>query len=135
MGSVIYLYAIIILAIVFAGIYAVGSYRKKLRSGCCGSGDSESVKRIKVSDRNPDHYPYTAVLTIYGMVCGSCASKIENALNSMDGIWAQADPAKGRAVVRMKHEVSDDDLRSAVNSLKSYTVMNIERTAANGNAL
>jgi copper chaperone CopZ len=127
MGSVNYVYILVIVAIIIAGIYAFKSYRKKLTTGCCGGGDSQNVERIRVSDRNPAHYPYTAVLTIYGMVCSNCAVRIENALNTIDSVWAQVDLPQKQAIVCMKYEVNDDDLRSAVNSLGSYTVMNIER--------
>lgn len=126
-GNINFWYVICVLVIILFAVYAVRSYLKRLKGGCCGSGDSEKIERIKVFDRDPDHYPYKAVLTIDGMVCGSCVARVENALNSIEGLWAKVDLTQKQAVIRMKHEVRDNDLRSAVNSLRVYTVIKIER--------
>jgi copper chaperone CopZ len=126
--------AIIVVAIVLFGVYALKSYLKRLAEGCCaGGGDSEKIKRIKVSDRNPNHYPYKAVLTIDGMVCGNCAARVENALNGMESVWATVDLMRKQAVVRMKREIDDKNLRSAVNGLGLYTVIKIDRTSKEEN--
>ena len=35
--------------------------------------------------------PYTAVLQVDGMTCSNCVRRVENALNRLDGVWAEAD--------------------------------------------
>ncbi len=54
MGNADFWHAIFVLAIILAGVYALKSYLKRLAGGCCGGGDPEKNKRIKVSDRNPN---------------------------------------------------------------------------------
>ena len=53
-GTVTTIVIVIILAAI--AVFAVLSYVKKLRSGCCGSSD-EKVRRSRVADWNKSHYP------------------------------------------------------------------------------
>lgn len=115
---------VIVAVIVVIAVLAVGSYVKKLNSGCCGASD-EKVKRSKVTDRDKSHYPYTAILTVDGMVCTNCAARIENALNALEGVWAVADVGKKQVTVRMKSQVPEPVLRSTVNGIGGYTVMSV----------
>lgn len=116
---------IIVLILVAIAVLSVMSYVKKLRSGCCGASD-EKVKRVRVADRDKSHYPYSAVLTVDGMVCGNCAARVENALNALDGVWASADVEHGTVTVRMKQAQEERLLRSTVNQIGGYTVMKVE---------
>ena len=59
------------------------------------------------------------------MVCGNCATNVENSLNRLDGVWARVNLEKGEADVYMKEEIPDDELRSAVRSA-GYTVYRVE---------
>lgn len=60
------------------------------------------------------------------MVCKNCSARVENALNSIDGVWAEADASSGRVTVRMKREIDDKVLKKAVNDIGAYTVMKSE---------
>lgn len=102
----------IILVIVLICIYSIKSYMKKLQSGCCG-GESDE-KRVRVRDKNPSHYPYEVNMTIKGMTCSHCKLRVENALNSLEGVWAKVDLDKGIALIRMKSEISEEMLERAV---------------------
>ena len=79
-----------LLSLVF--VYAIYSYVRKLRQGggCCG-GHEPAEKKVKVADRDKRHYPYTVTLTVDGMTCGNCVRRVENALNRLDGVWAEVD--------------------------------------------
>lgn len=117
---------IIIAAIVVACFFGVKSYRKRLSSGCCGSGDgSGKVKKIKVKDKDKKHYPYEAEIKVDGMVCANCANRVENALNSVDGAWATVDLEDHTAKVLLKSEVDPDVLRQAVNDTGTYTALSV----------
>lgn len=118
--------AIIIVLLVLLCIFSVKSYLKKLQGGCCGAGGGPGEKKVKVADRNADHYPYQAVAVIDGMVCGNCATRVENALNSMDGVWAKVDLSKKQAAIRSKMPLEEQEVRSTVRKL-GYTVMKFER--------
>lgn len=116
---------VVILLIAVFAVFVIRSYAKKLAYGCCGSGGDAS-QRVKVRDKNKSHYPYTAVLTVDGMMCSGCEQRIENALNSMDGVWAKASSSSGSVRVLMKTPISEDTLRTAVNELGIYTVTKTE---------
>ena len=117
--------AVICLILVVICVFAVRSYGKRLSSGCCGSGSEKSVKKIKVQDKNKEHYPYQATLEIDGMVCGNCAARVENALNGLDGVWAQADLGSKTAFVRMKSQIDTGVLKDAVREA-GYVVLKVK---------
>ncbi|MGL5511918.1 MAG: heavy-metal-associated domain-containing protein [Sporomusa sp.] len=118
--------AIIIIVLVIICVLAVYSYIKKIRhgSGCCGEHEALD-KKVKVADRNKDHYPYSVKLTIDGMVCGNCVRRVENSLNSMDGIWAKVDLGSKQAEVLGKDKVDNEILVNAIRDT-GYTVLTIE---------
>lgn len=112
---------IICVAIVAVMVLGVRRYRKNLRSGCCGSDSDAAPKRLKVQDRDLSHYPYERVLGIEGMTCGNCVTHVQNALNSLSGVYARVDLSRKQAVVHMKEELPDQLLRKTVAGA-GYTV-------------
>ncbi len=116
---------VIVLILVVIGVFGVKSYCKKLSSGCCGASSGPSEKKMKVKDRDKSHYPYRKILSIDGMVCGNCSTRVENGLNRLDGVWAVVDLAKGQADVRMKEPLDEQVLKQAVRDT-GYTVYKIE---------
>lgn len=116
---------IICLILIVIGIYAVISYKKRLSSGCCGASGQPSVKRVKVQDKDLSHYPHHKILKVDGMSCGNCTVRVENALNSLDGVWARVNLMEEEADLYLKQDVSDDVLREAVKSA-GYTVYKIK---------
>lgn len=120
---------IILAALVLLCAAAGYRYVKRLRSGsCCGGGGETPEKRVKVEDKNKAHYPYLATLKIDGMICSACARRVENALNRLDGVWAQVDLERREANVRMKQEPDEKKLRDTVLAA-GYTVMSVRRGA------
>ena len=89
------------LAVIWAAVHMVRKFRKG--GGCCPEHE-EAVRRETVRDRNKAHYPYTVSLSVSGMTCENCARKVENALNSLEGIWAKVDISTHKATVRCKEE-------------------------------
>lgn len=118
--------AIIVAVLTVFGMIALKSYAKKLRSGCCGAGDSEAV--VKVKDTDETHYPHHIELSVSGMTCKKCKQHVENAFNKREGLWAQVDLKKGLAEVRAKKELTDFELRDIVSGA-GYTVTGIRRIA------
>jgi copper chaperone CopZ len=114
--------AVIVVLLVVICVFSIKSYAKKLSHGCCGGGDGE--KRVKVRDKNKAGYPYCVTITIDGMTCNHCKARVENALNSHDGVWAEVNLTKKKAVVRMKERLTDDELKSCI-TLEGYTVKEI----------
>ncbi len=124
-------YAIFAIVLIVFAVFVIKSYSKKLASGCCGGGDAE--KKVKVADKNRSHYPYAAVLTVDGMMCAACETRVENALNAIDGVWAKASSSDGKVEVLMKSPVDEDTLRRTVNELGVYTLMKAEYRNAEQN--
>ena len=98
---------ICLILIVFIGI-GIRSMKKRATSGCCDTGDNE--KRIKVKDKNKDHYPYHTTLKIYDMHCQNCAIRIENAFNSQEGYYAKVDTDKNVVNILSKTKKEPDEL-------------------------
>ncbi len=115
-------YAIFGLILIVFAVFVIRGYSKKLSSGCCGAG-GDAAKKIKVADKNKSHYPYSAVLTVDGMMCAACETRVENALNVIDGVWAKASSSDGKVSVLMKNPVDIETFRKAVNDLGVYTLM------------
>ena len=120
----IILFALIVVLLCFAGYFG---YKNLKGGGCCGNHDSE--KKIRVHDKNPAHYPYQVQMEIGGMTCNHCKQRVENALNSEDGVWAEVNLKAGKALVRMKQQINDDELRRDVTR-EGYTVKSIQQATA-----
>ena len=118
--------AIVGIVIALVCVYTIYSYGKKLRQGggCCGTRDAVE-KKVKVSDHNRGHYPYTVTLDIDGMTCSNCSRRVENALNKMDGVWAKVNLGAHKATVRLKQEPDEAALRAAVQGV-GYTVVSVQ---------
>lgn len=119
---------IIVLVLVVVCVCAIKSYAGKVAHGCCG-GESDETKKIAVADKDPSHYPYSVKIQIEGMTCSRCKMKVENAFNSQDGMWAQADVKKGEALVWMKQPTEQAVLRRLV-SKAGYHVTDMEEQQA-----
>ena len=118
MGTTI---VIFVLAIIV--VCAILSIRKRIKYGssCCGTHDA-APKKIKVKDKNKTHYPYTCTLAVDGMHCSNCARRVENALNSKEGIWAKVNLEKKSVLVRAKTPIESSEL-SKIISDTGYTVI------------
>ena len=70
--------AIVIVIIVVICVFAIYSYGHKMRhgGGCCGSHEA-AEKKVKVADKNKDHYPYEVTLIIDGMTCSNCSRRMD----------------------------------------------------------
>lgn len=104
---------IIIGIIVVISIFAVKSYVKKLKNGCCGAGGDE-VKKIKPADTDMEHYTHKYILTIEGMTCKNCAARVENAFHEKEGFYAKVNLKKNIAEVYTKEQADEFELRQLV---------------------
>ena len=109
----------ILAVVVFIGIR---STVKRATSGCCGNG-GEKIRRIKPSDPDRSHYPYEIELTVDGMMCSGCETKVSNALNQLNGVYAKADHSAGVVNVLLKQKLDEKDLINVVNGIGPYVVI------------
>ena len=91
--------------------YSVRRARKG--SGCCGE-KAAKVRRTGPADHKRSHYGFRAEAEITGMTCDNCAARVENALNSLEGIWASVRIDTGKARILSKGIVDERKIREAV---------------------
>ena len=65
------------------------------------------------------------VLTIEGMMCGHCTSRVEQALNAIDGVTAEVSLDNKTATVSSTKEISQETLVKAVTDA-GYTVVDVQ---------
>lgn len=117
---------VILLVLAALSVYGIISYRKTLKSGCCGSGDAVSNTSVTPQDADPQHYPYRCTVTIEGMHCANCARAIENAFNAREGLLAKVTLGKRQADVRCMQEPDEGLLRQIV-AVAGYHVTAIKK--------
>ena len=62
---------------------------------------------------------------IEGMHCENCKNRVERAINRIDGAVGKVNLKKNIAVVSFEREVSDEEIRKAVEE-QDYKVLSIE---------
>ena len=115
--------AIVIFVLGIIVFCAILSLRKRIKYGssCCGTHDAAPSK-IRVMDKNKSHYRYTYTLSVDGMHCSNCARRVENALNSKDGVWATVRLEDKSVLVRSKNPLESREISSLI-SLEGYTLL------------
>ena len=122
MGTIIVI--LVLLAIIVGAIFSIKK-RIKYGSSCCGSHDA-APKKIKIRDKIKKHYPYTFTLSVDGMHCSNCVLRVENALNSLEGIWAKVNLENKSVLVLSKYKIEENQLSKAVSDA-GYTVINCSK--------
>ena len=69
-----------------------------------------NCKKIRIKDKNKDHYPYKAVLKVYDIHCQNCVRTIENAFNSQEGFYAKVKTEDNTVTILSKQEHTTDEL-------------------------
>lgn len=64
-------------------------------------------------------------MIIEGMMCGHCKARVEDVLNSIDGVLATVDLDKKEAALTLSKDVGDDVLTNAVTDA-GYTVISVQ---------
>ncbi len=118
-NAVIILIIAVLLGVGIRHIYRSIRYGKT----CCGSGKAMD-KKVRVKDRNKANYPFSYKLKVEGMVCAGCARNVENAINSVDGLWARVDLEHKEVSVLSKREMDRGDF-AGILSKTSYTLMDV----------
>lgn len=113
---------IIIIAIVAAAVaFGVREAKKHLKGqgGCCGGGTyTPHAKKM-------DNVIGKKTVLIDGMTCEHCRNRVHEALNGIEGVSAEVNHKKGRAVVSLDREVDDAVIKAAVKKA-GYMVREIQ---------
>lgn len=113
-GNVIVTILIIAVLAIIAAI-TVRNYRKQLKEGCCGAGgDAGPGEKVEPKDTDKTHYPYIADVKIEGMHCENCVRKVENAVNRIDGAWAEVDLPSNSARILLKEPKLETQIKMAI---------------------
>lgn len=109
---------ILVLGILVVAYYTIKNYRKQLKQGCCGAGDDnkKTVNKVEPKDTNKANYPYIANAKIDGMSCENCARRIENAVNRIDGAWANVNFPEQSAKILLKNPALETQVKLAVSN-------------------
>ena len=110
----------IIICVILVIIICIGirSTKKRATSGCCGG--SETIKKVKIKDKNKDHYPYKTVLKVYDILCQNCVRTIENAFNSQEGFYAKVNTEDNTVTILSKQQHPTDELINMLSNV-GYT--------------
>lgn len=114
----------IIICVILVIIICIGirSTKKRATSGCCGS--SETIKKVRVKDKNKEHYPYKIVLKVYDIHCHihcqNCVHTIENAFNSQEGFYAKVNTENNTVTILSKKQYSAKELINTLSKV-GYT--------------
>ena len=109
------LICVILIIVIIIGIR---STKKRTTSGCCGS--SETVKKVRVKDKNKEHYPYQTILKVYDIHCQNCVRTIENAFNSQEGFYAKVNTEDNTVTILSKKQHSTNELINTLSNV-GYT--------------
>lgn len=116
--STIIIVIILIVILFFAVKNSIPHFRGE--GGCCGgSGKEKLVKPVKL-----EKVIATKIIDIEGMRCENCHRRVQNALNSIEGVNAKVNGDKKQAVIKMDRVIDDSEIKRAVTSM-GYSVTSV----------
>ena len=108
----------IVVVMIFFGIRS-GMKHFRGEGGCCGG--SAPVKKQK---KKLDKVIAQKVVVVEGMTCEHCKNRVEKCINEIDGAAAKVNLKKGKVVVSLAKDVSDDQIRMVIEKA-GYGVVEI----------
>ena len=118
-SSTLIILIIVIAAAALALRSSIGHFKGE--GGCCGGGetilpDHKELSGPKIGEKT---------VHIEGMHCENCKNRVERAINRIDGAVGKVNLKKKTALVSFDRDVSDEEIRKAVENL-DYKVVGIE---------
>ncbi len=119
----------ILVGLIIAGmiVLAVRSLLKTRNAGgCpgCAGGSSGSTPKKNKLEKPVDltDYPYEMNVRIDGMTCEHCVHHVKEALESLDGVYAEVSLAAGQAHLHLKTVPDQAEIQKAVKDA-GYTAV------------
>lgn len=112
---------IIVLAIFFAVRTSIRHF--KGQGSCCGGNSGGTCALEKKLD---GAVVFKKNIKIQGMMCEKCQARVQNALNEINGASAKVNLKKAVAKFDAIREVSEEEIRSAVQKAGNFNVVSIE---------
>jgi copper chaperone CopZ len=117
--SSIIIAVILIVTLFFAIKNSIPHFRGE--GGCCGGSCKEKIiKPVKIKN-----VIATKVVHIEGMRCENCHRRVQNALNSIEGVNAKINGDKKQALVKMDRNIDDSEIEKAITGM-GYSVTEIK---------
>lgn len=91
----------------------------KGEGACCGGGGKGTLVKPKKLDRVIE----VKRIKIGGMHCENCSRRVQNALNSIDGINAKVKLSRELAIIKLGKEIDDKVIEKAITDL-GYEIKN-----------
>lgn len=115
---------IIVLILIVIAIFAIKQTKKHMHgeSPCCGGGSGSTKKARKKHLDGP--VMGTKTMKIKGMTCEHCVNNVTNAINKIPGASAKVSLKKKEAVISYDRELSNIELRKAVEDA-GYKVVSL----------
>lgn len=114
----------IIIIVILAVLIVIGlrSTLKHFRGegGCCGGKSAPTA----VPEKTLNNVIARKTVIVEGMTCEHCKAWVEKSINDIDGAAARVNLKKKEAVVSLEKEISDDQIRSAIEKV-GYKVVEI----------
>lgn len=110
---------IIILVLIIVGSRATKKHLKG-QGGCCGGGSKPAPKRNKKLKNTIAK----KVAIVEGMTCEHCKNWVEKSINDIEGTACKVNLSKKEAVISMEREISDEEIRKAIEKA-GYKVIEI----------
>ena len=100
--------------------------RKPQPETTCPTGVCPVQRTPENTPEQTEETTMSKTIHIEGMMCGHCEAAVKKALEAIEGVESAAvSHEKGTAVVALRHDVADADLKAAVEA-KDYTVTGID---------
>ncbi len=105
--------AVVIIAIILFFAVKNSIPHFKGEGSCCGGGGKGKIIRPKKLDK----VIRVKRIRIGGMHCENCSRRVQNTLNSIDGINAQVRLSRELAIVKIGKEIDDSVIEKAITDL------------------
>ena len=112
---------VILVAILFFAVKCSIPHFKG-EGACCGGGGYKEKARKPKKLKN---VIATKEIYVEGMKCDNCRARVQNAINEIEGVSAEVDLKKKRAVVKLERDISDEELARII-SRQGYEVISVK---------
>lgn len=118
-------YSFCLVAAILTAFFGIKQYFRKLVCRRCRAREAGRTLRRDTEAARAD-YPYETILTVAGMSCGSCARRVEAALNAFEGVSATANAGTETVTIFMRNRLSQKMLLCAVNRAGPFSIIRME---------
>lgn len=112
----------VIIAVILLLCIIMTVRRIKSKSCCSGGGGKSLVEHKTLTEP----VIMTKIITVEGMHCDNCKSRIERAVNRLDGALCSVNLRKNTASVKLTRDIADSELKEIIEKL-DFTVTDIRK--------